>query len=179
MRNLLRAMLLACVLVAVSGCGINGCWTLESIKPETAKANFEYTTICLSKSGDYCAAVKTDDEVKRLTGTYKFDRAAQTLSFSTEGGPERVYKAQLMCPGSKLKVWGDTPVHEWTATMKRGTCCAGGKCVQPTSGCFAGAEGGKPCSMKQCPMMKKEEAKAQSPAQEAKQPAETPGKNPQ
>jgi hypothetical protein len=172
-KTALKVLLASCLLAALTGCGgVAGHWKLESIQPETAKGSFDLAMLCLGKDGACCAAAREGDQVKRMTGTYKYDRAAKTLTLSTEGGPERVYQAQVLCPGTRLKVWSDTPGKEWTAMMSKATCCGGKRCGDPKCCCHRGPGAGKPCAVSQCPMMKKDDAsKTQGKPDEAKTPA--------
>ncbi len=164
MRMALKGLLGTALLAALTGCGgVAGHWTLESIQPEPPAAGFHLNMMCLAEDGRYCAMAKEGEQTRQMTGTYKYDRDAKTLAFAMEGGQERSYKAQLLCPGSRLKVWSETPGKEWTAFMKRAPCSACQKCGGPACRCCP-ARSAQACPVESCPMRKPPAEKAAAPA---------------
>ena len=150
MKTVVKTLLLSCVLVVVTGCGVNGKWTLQSITPEAERARFNLQWMCLMDDGSYMAAAQEEGKSTCLAGTYTYDGKSKLLTFRTNG-KERAYHADLMCPGGKMKVTSAEAGETWTATMKRTGSCPKDKC------CCAGQMcGGKMCDPKQCPMHKKD-----------------------
>jgi hypothetical protein len=155
MKTVLKGLLLAGVVLALTGCGVSGRWTMQSVKPEGMEKEFSLKCMCLMDDGTFQACAKEGTEMKMLKGTYKYDSNAHTLTFTSPDGKARTYNAQVQCPGGEMKVWGAEKGKEWTAMMKREgacskDCCADGKCC------------GKKCDMSKCPAKtdtKKEEPK--------------------
>ena len=185
MKTMLKGLLLSCVLVAVTGCGVTGKWTMKSLSPESEKEHFNLQALCLMDDGTYMACAKEGEQCKCLKGTYQYDAKAKTLTFKTDS-KERSYHAEVGCCGGQMKVTPAEKGEEWTALMKRvgscpqDKCCPGGKMCDP-----------KTCNPKMCPHAmgapgkapaeKSEKAETKKPAEakkpvEAKKPAE--GKKP-
>ncbi len=164
MKIMVKALLLACVVAFLTGCGgVTGKWTLQSIKPESETARFNLQWMCLMDDGSYMAAAQEEGKSASLSGAYTYDAKTKLLTFKTDG-KERAYHADLLCPGGKLKVTPAEAGETWTATMKRGSCpkdkcCPSGKMCDP-----------KTCDPKQCPHAKG--GGTQCPAQKAEKPAE-------
>lgn len=179
MKTMLKGLLLSCVLVAVTGCGVTGKWTMKSLSPESEKKQFNLECLCLMKDGTYMAMAQEEGQNKYLKGTYVYDAEAKLLTFKTDS-KERVYNAQVVGLGCEMKVTPTEKGQEWTAIMKHSGACSKDKCC-----C------GKPCEMKtsptakgapdKAPAEKGEKAETKKPAEakkpvEAKKPAE--GKKP-
>lgn len=163
MKTVVKALLLSCAVAVLTGCGVQGKWTLQSIQPESEKARFNLQWMCLMDDGSYMAAAQEEGKSACLGGTYTYDGKTKTLTFKTDG-KERAYHADLVCPGGKMKVTPAEGGESWTATMKRSSCpkdkccCSGQMC------------GGKMCDPKQCPGAKG--GAAQCPMHKADKPAE-------
>ena len=160
MRTVVKGLFLSAVLVALTGCGINGKWTLQSVTPETAKAHCPIQAICLMEDGTYQSCAMMGDKCTMEKGTYTFDQGAKTLIFKTSDGKEIKYTAELTACGGELKVTGTDKGKEWTATMKRGECPKG-CCKGDQKACCTGDK--KTCDPKACnkPCPKKADAKAE------------------
>ncbi len=131
MKTCAKVLLLSTLLVALTGCASwSGKWTFQSIKPESAREAFHLDGMCLMNDGTYKAWAAD----KTFTGTWKHDQAAKTLTFVTEG-KERVYNAKLLCPGCRMKLWGQMNNQEWTAVMKRSGSCPKNCCEKCCAKC--------------------------------------------
>lgn len=133
MKKVLTGLFLTGVVLALTGCGVSGRWTMKSMTPETMDKAFALKCMCLMDDGTYQACAKEGAEMKMLKGTYKYDANAKTLTFTSADGKARTYSAQVQCPGGEMKVWGAEKGKEWTAVMKREgacskDCCSAGKC---------------------------------------------------
>jgi hypothetical protein len=159
MKTVAKTLLLSCVLVVVTGCGIQGRWTLQSITPESEKAHFNLQCMCLMSDGSYMAAAQEEGKSTCLKGTYTYDGKTKLLTFKTDS-KERAYHADLMCPGSKMKVTPAEAGESWTATMKRAGSCSKDKCC-----CMGQMCGGKPCDPKKCPMNKSDQPAEKKPVE--------------
>jgi len=160
MRTLSKALVLACALAVLTGCGVTGQWKMESIKPEKADEHFQMRWMCLMDDGTYKAAAMDGDQCKMMSGRYTYAAGEKMLTFKTDG-KERKYHAEIVGLGDELKVTGSEKGMEWTAMMKRGECCPKDKCTCPEM------------KDKSCPMhekkaeVKKEEPKKAEPKKEA------------
>lgn len=166
MKRLLAGMFLSCAVLALTGCGVSGRWTMQSIKPEGMDKEFSLKCMCLMDDGTYQACAKEGAEMKMLKGTYKYDANAKTLTFTSAEGKARTYNAQVQCPGGEMKIWGAEKGKEWTAMMKREgacskDCCAPGKC------CGMGCAPGK-CPAAKAEVKKEEPKKAEVKKEEPK-----------
>ena len=150
MKRLLSGLLLSCVLMALTGCGgIAGTWKLDTIEPESAKANFDFGMLCLAKDGTYAACVDYGGGAKCLKGTYTYDDDSNLLTFKTSQGKERAYKACLCGTSGKLFVCSADEGKVWKAAMTRFKCS--GKCPGDCGGtCLSECGSAKGC----CPPSK-------------------------
>lgn len=124
MRKLLQGMVLSCVLVALTGCGgMAGHWTMASMEPESAKAEFPMVGLRLHDDGTFVACMESDSHFK---GTWEYDADAQLLTFQSAEGKKRTYKASLGGLNNRLLVSSTEEGKDWKAEMKRGKCP--GKC---------------------------------------------------
>ena len=170
MKTVLKGLLLSGVLFALTGCGVTGRWSLQSIKPETAAEHFHLKCMCLMDDGTFAACASVKGKMEQLSGTYTFDQKAEKLTFKEKDGKTYAYDAELAGCGSEMKVSSSEKGKEWTAVMKhegacqKDQCCAGGKTCDPK-------QCGKACPAKktECPQAEK---KAEPKAGEAKKPAE-------
>lgn len=113
----MKALLSSCVLVALTGCGgMVGHWQMDSIDPESARAEFAMSRLCLEKDGSFTAHL---DSGTVTTGTWDYDADNKTLTLKSDGGAERSYKACLCGPGGSLLVESAQKDQAWKATMKR------------------------------------------------------------
>jgi hypothetical protein len=154
MKATVQGLVLACVVLSLTGCGsLTGHWTMESIKPEASKQHFDLGMLCLCKDGTFLMCSGAGDKCKETTGTYKYAAADKTLTFTFDQGKERVYKAELTEGGKKMKVEGTAKGEDWTAMLKR----VEGGCGPADTGTCAKGKG----DTKTCPMAKEEPKKAE------------------
>jgi len=167
MKRLLGGLILGLAVVALTGCtSAVGHWKMESITPETAKKDFQFCMMCLSKDGQYMACAMAGDEPKKMTGTYKYDASAKTLTFTGSDGKERAYQAEVTNLGCKMKVSSEAKGKEWTAVMKKGQCCCDK--WRTGKGCDPKACGMPKCCPGKCEATKAEPKKAELKKPEAK-----------
>jgi hypothetical protein len=150
MKTVVKALLLSCVVAILTGCGVTGKWTLQSVKPESEKAPFNLQWMCLMDDGSYMAAAQEEGKSTCLSGTYTYDGKTKLLTLKTDG-KERAYHAKLGCPGTVLKITPAEAGETWTATMKHSACpkdkcCCGGKMCDPKR-CPQAKGGATPCPM--------------------------------
>lgn len=127
MKRLLEGLLLACVLVTLTGCGgMVGHWQMDSIEPESARAEFAMSTLCLMKDGGFTACM---DSGTTMTGTYDYDADADLITFKSDEGKQRTYKACVCGVTGNLLVESTQEDKVWKATMKRDKCACGAKCA--------------------------------------------------
>jgi hypothetical protein len=162
MKTVVKVVLLSCVVALLTGCGVTGKWTLQSIKPESEKAHFDLQCMCLMSDGSFRAAAEEEGKSKCLSGTYTYDGKTKLLTFKTDG-KERAYHAEVSCPGT-MKVTPTVAGESWSATLKH-SACPKDKCCCAGNPCPA-----KPCDMKKCPAAKA--GAAPCPAHKAAKPAE-------
>jgi hypothetical protein len=124
MRTMMKGLFLSALLVVLTGCGISGKWTLQSVTPDTAKGQCPIKALCLNDDGTYVACTQAPGQDKGACGkgTYSYDKGTKVLAFKADDGKEFKYTANLMCPGGEMKITGGEKGKEWTAVMKRGEC---------------------------------------------------------
>ncbi len=128
MKTLCKAVVLASVLVMLSGCAVTGTWSMKSIDPATAKAHFNLQCMKLGEDNTFTACAKEGDQCKMLTGTYTYDANTKKLVFKSDG-KERTYTAELVALGGELKIQGGEKAKAFTAVMTKGCKCTEGKCL--------------------------------------------------
>jgi hypothetical protein len=131
MKAAVKVLVLTCVVLVMTGCGVNAKWTLKSITPESAREHFDLQMICLMNDGHYMMRSEMKGAIEQKTGTYEFDRKAEKLTFKGDDGVTREYGAKLLCPGSELKVWSVGTDSEFTAILKHAGACPKECCCQP------------------------------------------------
>jgi hypothetical protein len=150
MKTLLKGLLLSCVALSLTGCGsVVGHWTMDSVTPASAQADFHLAVICMAKDGTYMCCAGPNE--RGHTGTYQYDAMTKMLTFKGADGKERSYKAEVT--GDTMKVMPAEKDKEWTAVMKRGECPCGKKCG-------GAACDPQKCCFKECPMAKEKKVEA-------------------
>ena len=99
MKTVFKGLLLAGVVLALTGCGVSGRWTMESVKPEGMEKEFALKCMCLMDDGTFQACAKEGAEMKMMKGTYKYDANAKTLTFTSPDGKARTYNAEVVALG--------------------------------------------------------------------------------
>ncbi len=152
MKTALKGLLLACIVLSLTGCatGVTGHWTLASFKPEAEKGNFQLGSMCLEPDGKYAANAAEGGKTEAMTGTYTYDKSTNALTFAMPGGKQRTYNAELV-GSDEMQV--SEHGKDWVATMKRDHKCDGKQCKDQSSCCPAG--GAKKGDAAACPMMNK------------------------
>jgi hypothetical protein len=161
MKTVLKGLLLAGVVLALTGCGVSGRWTMESVKPEGMEKEFALKCMCLMDDGTFQACAKEGAEMKMMKGTYKYDANAKTLTFTSPDGKARTYNAEVVALGGEMKVWGAEKGKEWTAMMKKAGACS-------KDGCKSGTCCGMTCDPAKCKTEKAEPKKEEPKKADAK-----------
>lgn len=116
-----RKCLIACGLLAccLTGCGIAGRWELCGMNPESARRGFEFGSIVLRGDGTYAASIDEGKGRRETTGRYTFDSSAERITFTSDAGAARTYRAHLAHGGNELHIFdgGDKPA--WSAALHR------------------------------------------------------------
>jgi hypothetical protein len=119
MARICQAALAAAVVLVLSGCGMNGKWTLESIDPESARGHFKLATVELKSDGTYVADSDYDGKTQTSTGKYTYDKETKKLTFTPDQGEARTYDAELVQMCSKMRVKTASEHGDVVAIMKR------------------------------------------------------------
>jgi hypothetical protein len=128
-------MLSVCALMLLTGCtSMTGHWTMVSVTPESAKDAFDLRCMSLNDDGTYLAYAAHHNKTEQMNGTYKYDQATKTLTFTGTKGKERKYHVDLISLGGEMKVSGGEKGKEWTAVMKRCKACPTDQCVAVKKG---------------------------------------------
>lgn len=121
MKALLKGVLLSCVLVMLTGCSnLAGAWHVVSIEPESAKEAFPMAGLCLKADHSFTACMECGG---KMSGTYEYDAKSELLTFKSEKGKTRTYKACLCSETGQLIVRPAEEGKEWKAVLKRSECC--------------------------------------------------------
>ncbi len=118
---MLRSWMLAALATAgllVTGCGVNGKWTLDSVTPDSAKGHFRLAAVTLNSDGSYVA--ESEYEGKKETSTGKYEYKDGKLTFMPDKGEQRSYDAELIDMGTHLRVKTASEHGDVVAVMKRG-----------------------------------------------------------
>ncbi len=178
MKTVFKTSFLLCLAVALSGCGITGRWTMQSLDPESAKKDLQLCCITLNADGTYQTCTHEGSQTKQIQGTYKYDASSKTLTLSPAQGQPQTYKAEPVELGCKLKIWDGEKGKEWVAMMKRAGACSKADCCQPAAkrepkACPQAKSKAAPGQPPQCPHAKprgteSEPKKPVEPAKDAK-----------
>lgn len=114
MKSFASIAALSVLLVAVSGCGVQGTWRMQQIEPATAAGHMEFGVIRLADDGTFTADVKYEDKTRDVGGTYTYDCASKLLTFKAKDGTVRTYHAKRGMDG-KLRVWNADEPERWEA----------------------------------------------------------------
>ncbi|MFH1747724.1 MAG: hypothetical protein ABIG44_11870 [Planctomycetota bacterium] len=141
MRTFARGLALSAVLLLLTGCGgMAGQWAMHSITPESAKAEFALSGLCLNKDGTFVACM---DCGTKINGTWDYNADDKLLTFKDDKGKARSYEACLCGTSGNLLVSSAEEGKDWKAAMERGKCCT-------ACGCGSKCCGGKTCAGKTC-----------------------------
>lgn len=103
-----RFVKLAClsaVLVVLTGCSVQGNWSLASVEPSAARRDFEYETLTLQKDGSFYAEGR-ERGTRTTSGTYRYEKGV--LALREHDGEEHAYEADVAPDKMKLKqTWQD------------------------------------------------------------------------
>lgn len=100
MRNVIKAAALsALALGALTGCGINGKWSLAQVDPTAGWRDVKYNSLALQKDGTFYAEAE-GDVAKSTSGTYTFED--NTLTLCSHTGEVDAYDATLN--GNELRL---------------------------------------------------------------------------
>lgn len=111
-----RTSLLALLagLVVLTGCGINGKWSLANVEPTAERRDFEFASFTLQKDGTFYAE-KVAPRSESVSGTYTYED--RTLTLNEERGPRYTYGADLQ--GDELELEKYAEGRRVTATFER------------------------------------------------------------
>lgn len=90
--------LLFCV-VGLTGCSIQGKWSLAEVEPTAARREAQYEVLTLQKDGSFYAEAK-ERGVQTTSGTYSFEN--DTLTLREHDGEQNAYPAKLS--GDELRL---------------------------------------------------------------------------
>ncbi len=119
MKTFCKAMTFSTALVVLTGCGIQGKWTVDHVEPADAAGDFKIASVELMKGGDYTATATEGETELESSGRWEFSEGKLTLIPSQEGAGTRVYDAALKDFGRSLHVTAKEGDEEVTAVMKR------------------------------------------------------------
>jgi hypothetical protein len=92
-KPLFPALALAALLV-MTGCGINGKWSLSTVSPTAARRDFEFQSLTLQRDGTfYAEALEPGGEIGTRSGTYTYKDG--TLQLVAHDGESYTYDAKL------------------------------------------------------------------------------------
>jgi len=88
-------MLLMAAAILLTGCAIEGTWSLEKVNPTAARRDFDFQTFTLQNDGSYYAQSLEPPagEIATTSGTYKFKDGELTLV--SQNGEKHSYDAKL------------------------------------------------------------------------------------
>ncbi len=121
MKNVAAYVIVTVVAVLCSGCaGLRGTWKLAQIVPADAAGEYQMARVTFNPDGTFTAEVHDGETTRAISGTFEFDRENEKLTFATDDGKPRTYRAQMCqtCDGL-LIVWNDGPQKRWEAKMMR------------------------------------------------------------
>lgn len=99
------ASMLGGLLLGMTGCGVQGKWSLSSVEPSAARRDFKYEVLTLEKDGSFYAEAR-EGGTKTSSGTYRYEHGV--LSLREHDGDEHAYDASVGCCKMKLKQsWQD------------------------------------------------------------------------
>lgn len=111
------AVITAASLLVLTGCGINGTWTLQTVEPDEARGQFKLAEVTFNDDGTYTAQADYANDEETSTGTWTYK--ADTLTLHTDSGKTLEYDAELCEMCNTLKVCKEEHGQMVTATMKR------------------------------------------------------------
>jgi len=87
-------------LLWLTGCGVNGQWSLSSVDPTAARRDFQLQSLTLQRDGSFYAEELEGGDIRTTSGTYTYksgklrlvahDGEAQTYDAKMHGGDELV-----------------------------------------------------------------------------------------
>ncbi|MBK9120884.1 MAG: hypothetical protein IPM18_14990 [Phycisphaerales bacterium] len=119
MRFGLRLAFAGLVLALLTGCGMQGSWSVMRMVPENL-TEFEIGQMTLKGDGKFEASYNRGGATVSAEGTYTYNEESKVLTFSMKDGKLRSYRAELCgkCQGI-MYVWNEEGPKVWEVSFKR------------------------------------------------------------
>lgn len=98
----LPLVLLALGALGCAGCTMHGKWALVELDPDTARRDFEFTSLTLQEDGSFYAEANEPGGIDTAAGTYTYED--ELLTLRAHDGESHTYKAQLVSSGRQLRL---------------------------------------------------------------------------
>ena len=101
-KHAVMALTMSAGLLWATGCGMPGRWVVHRTEPETARGSFEEGEITLRPDHTYVAEAQYPGA--KVTREGRWEYADGKLTFTGDDGRQRVYEAELLDFGKRLKI---------------------------------------------------------------------------
>lgn len=95
----MRMVVLSLAALLITGCGVNGKWSLARVEPDAARRDVEFHSLRLDKDGSFYAEA-SEGTIKTTSGTYTFKD--DVLELRAHDGERHSYDARLENSGNEL-----------------------------------------------------------------------------
>ena len=90
----IRHALLPVLALVVTGCSVEGTWSLTDVDPTAARRDFEFESMTLQDDGTFYAESRGPTGIETTSGTYTYDD--DTLSLKAHSGERHTYNAKFV-----------------------------------------------------------------------------------
>lgn len=101
-RALIPRLVFAGACLAITGCGIDGTWSLAEVDPTAARRDMEFHSLTLQKDGSFYAEAREVGGIRTTSGTYTFKD--DVLNLTAHDGERHTYDAHLKDSGNELEL---------------------------------------------------------------------------
>lgn len=102
MRGIGQLLTTGLFVLMLSGCGVNGNWSLGTVDPTASRRNVEFHSLTLQKDGTFYAEAKEGSDIKTTSGTYTYRDGI--LHLTSHDGESHTYDAKVVRSGNNLQL---------------------------------------------------------------------------
>ncbi|HPF37450.1 MAG TPA: lipocalin family protein [Phycisphaerae bacterium] len=99
----LRRLTLTGLALMMTGCSLEGKWSLSDVEPTAARRDFEFESLTLQEDGTFYAEARGATGIETSSGTYIYDD--DTLTLTAHSGEQHAYNARFVT-ATRLELQG-------------------------------------------------------------------------
>lgn len=101
--QLTRRLAMAGLALTLTGCSVQGKWSLADVEPTAARRDFEFESLTLQDDGTFYAESRGPNGIETSSGTYTYDD--DLLDLQAHSGERHTYNAKFIT-ATRLQLQG-------------------------------------------------------------------------